>query len=247
LGTPPATYTLTIGSLNYATLYYVRPYAKNCLGTQYGTGFSFTTSNFVCGTSTLTINHKSIGMVAPVDKTVIYGTVNNIPGEISKCWIASNLGADQQATSQDDDTEASAGWYWQFKQNQGYKHDGATRTPNSVWITGLIVGGGANSNDPCTLELGNGWRLPTGTEWTNVDVAGNWNSWGGPWYSNLKLHAAGFLNYSDGSLLNRGSKGNYRSISESGNNSLNLYFASDASTVNSSDNAYGYSVRCIKN
>ena len=245
LGAPPATYTLTIGSINYATLYYVRPYAKNCLGTQYGTGFSFTTSNFVCGTSTLTINHKTIGMVAPVDKTVVYGTVNNIPGEISKCWITSNLGADHQATSQDDATEASAGWYWQYNQMQGYKHDGVTRTPNSIWNNQLVVSG--VTVDPCALELGNGWRLPTGTEWTNVDAVGNWIDWNGPWYSGLLLHCAGFLNNGDGSLLNRGSKGNYRSTSQSGNNSTNLYFSSDASTVTTSGNSFGYSVRCIKN
>ncbi len=78
-----------------------------------------------CGSS-LTINHVA-GVVAPVTKTVTYGTVTNIPGETSKCWITSNLGADHQATAINDATEASAGWYWQFNRKQGYKHDGTTQ------------------------------------------------------------------------------------------------------------------------
>ena len=59
-----------------------------------------------CGLSKL-VNHVA-GSVAPVTKTVIYGTVNNIPGEPTKCWITSNLGADHQATAVNDATEASA-------------------------------------------------------------------------------------------------------------------------------------------
>jgi uncharacterized protein (TIGR02145 family) len=59
-----------------------------------------------CG-SPITINHVA-GVVAPVTKTVTYGTVTNIPGETSKCWITSNLGASQQATAVSDAAEASA-------------------------------------------------------------------------------------------------------------------------------------------
>jgi antitoxin component YwqK of YwqJK toxin-antitoxin module len=54
-----------------------------------------TSAHFNCG-SPITINHKA-GTVAPVTKTVTYGTVTNIPGELTKCWITSNLGADFQA------------------------------------------------------------------------------------------------------------------------------------------------------
>ncbi len=56
-----------------------------------------TLSCSLCGSS-ITINHVA-GTVAPVNKTVTYGTVTNIPGETSKCWITSNLGADHQATA----------------------------------------------------------------------------------------------------------------------------------------------------
>jgi hypothetical protein len=179
---------------------------------------------FVCG-GTLSINHAA-GEVAPVTKTVNYGTVTNIPGETSKCWITSNLGADQQATAVNDATEASAGWYWQFNRKRGYKHDGTTLTPswtitsideNLDWLV---------ANDPCALELGSGWRIPTSTEWTNVDASGNWTSWTGPWNSSLKMHAAGNLNNSDGSLNLRGSNGNYWSSSQ--NSATNGWYLSSA-------------------
>ena len=132
---------------------------------------------FNCG-GPFTITHLAAGGVAPVNKVVTYGTITNIPGELSKCWITSNLGADHQATAVDDATEASAGWYWQFDHKQGYKHDGSTRTPNTGWICSIdetsdwIAG-----YDPCALELGTSWRLPTYTEWNNVDASGNWTNW----------------------------------------------------------------------
>jgi hypothetical protein len=94
------------------------------------------TPPFTCGIS-FTIIHTASGGIAPVDKTVTYGTVNNIPGEPAKCWITRNLGASQQATGPTDPTEASAGWYWQFNLKQGYKHDGTTRTPATTWIAGI--------------------------------------------------------------------------------------------------------------
>ena len=198
-----------------------------------------------CG-NTLTVNHI-IGYVAPVSKTVTYGTVTNIPGETNKCWITSNLGSDHQATSIDDATEASAGWYWQFNLKQGYKQDGTTLTPawtntwideNSDWLT---------ANDPCTSQLGTGWRLPTSTEWTNVYASGNWNDWSGTWNTGLKLHAAGYLNYWIGSLDNRGSNGYYWSSSQyySGYG-WGLHFKSGYCNLYYFSKAYGLSIRCIK-
>ncbi|MEI7983114.1 MAG: FG-GAP-like repeat-containing protein, partial [Bacteroidota bacterium] len=117
-------------------------------------------SGFTCGSSII-INHVA-DTVAPVTKTVTYSIVNNIPGEPSKCWITSNLGADHQATSVDDATEESAGWYWQFNRKQGYKHDGINRTPNNAWVNPIIEDfDWQAANDPCTHEIGGGWRVPT--------------------------------------------------------------------------------------
>ena len=165
-----------------------------------------------CGTSITIISHVA-GIIAPVTKTVTYGIVTNIPGAPSKCWITSNLGADHQATAVDDATEPSAGWYWQFNRIRGYKHDGTTRTPNTAWTYSInetsdwLIG-----NDPCALELGSGWRIPTSTEWGNVSVAGNWTEWTGLWNSGLKRHAAGYI--SQASLGGRGMGSDYWSSNQ---------------------------------
>jgi hypothetical protein len=207
--------------------------------------FALLPTPFTCG-SFITISHVA-GEVAPVEKTTIYGTVSNIPGETSKCWITSNLGADHQATAVSDATEPSAGWYWQFNRKQGYKHDGSTVTPSwtitsinetSDWIT---------ANDPCSIELGPTWRIPTHTEWYNVDNTGGWTNWNGPWGSDLKLHAAGDLNYGGGSLYSRGSDGYYWS-STRGVETEGWYISFNSSfiLISVASKAYGFSVRCVR-
>jgi hypothetical protein len=206
-----------------------------------------TQSCWLCGSSTITINHIA-GAVAPVNKLTIYGTVTNIPGEPTKCWITSNLGSDHQATAVDDATEASAGWYWQFNLKQGYKHDGTTRTPNTSWTNNIFdPSDWITANDPCNIELGTTWHIPTYTEWYNVDNSGGWTTWTGPWASGLKLHAAGYLLTSSGSLGNRGTAGNYWSNTQNASSlGSYMYFLSVSSNVNSSSKAYGFSVRCVR-
>jgi hypothetical protein len=202
---------------------------------------------FACG-SAITINHVA-GNVAPVTKITTYGTVTNISGEPSKCWITSNLGSDHQATAFNDATEASAGWYWQFNRMQGFMHDGTTRTPNTSWITPIDENSDwLTAYDPCALELGAGWRLPTSTEWTNVDASGNWTNWNGPWNSELKLHAAGYLYYANGSLIGRGSYGYYASnTQQASTHGYFLFFYSSSCGVNGQYKANGFSARCLRN
>jgi uncharacterized protein (TIGR02145 family) len=210
----------------------------------YGSG-SLSTGFLSCG-DYLTIFHVA-GTVAPVTKTVTYGTVTNIPGETTKCWITKNLGASQQATAVDDATDASAGWYWQFNRMQGYKHDGITLTPawtisdineNSDWLT---------TNDPCTYELGDGWRLPTTTEWINIDAGGGWYDRNGPWNSALKMHAAGYLYFSNGSPGGRGDTGYYWSSTQSGyTGGWTMFFGPGYCDMSSYFKAQGHSVRCLR-
>lgn len=197
--------------------------------------------------SNITVNHLA-GNVAPVTKTVTYNIVTNVPGENSKCWLLSNLGADYQAISIDDTSEASAGWYWQFNLKQGYMHNGLTRTPNTPWISVLNENSDWISvNDPCVLELGNGWRIPTKSEWFNVDASGGWTEWNGPWNSLLKLHAGGFLNYPDAELRNRGISGSHWSSTQVNNtNGWHLDFRNINSGTYSNTKAYGISLRCIQ-
>ncbi len=201
---------------------------------------------FNCG-STITISHMA-GEVAPVNKTVSYGTVDNVAGEPAKCWITRNLGASQQAISVNDIQEASAGWYWQFNKKQGYQHDGTARTPQTAWINPNTDSTNWKAiNDPCTIELGSGWRIPTLTEWLNVKTANNWTNWNGPWNSLLKMHGAGLLYNSNGNLMNRGSRGDYWSSTINVTNFGNyIDMHSGYVGTSSSQMSNGYTLRCLK-
>jgi hypothetical protein len=249
-GATNLTYTLALDDTSRYVRFAITPVAQT--GASPGeqvkaSGYIGPVKLFDCGNSVLTINHLTTGGVAPVDKTTTYSSVTNIPGETSKCWITKNLGATQQATAVSDATEASAGWYWQFNRKKGYKHDGSTLTPawtitsineNSDWLT---------ANDPCKLELGTQWRLPTYTEWYNVDNIGGWTNWNGPWGSGLKLHAAGYLYNSNGFLDGRGSNGIYWSSTQNAStNGWDLNFLSSGSNMNTNGKALGFSARCLR-
>jgi hypothetical protein len=195
----------------------------------------------------MTINHIE-GAVAPVTKTVTYGTVyTNLTGSY-KCWITSNLGADHQANAVNDATEESAGWYWQFNRQQGYKHTGSVRTPNTTWNSSINENSvWLTANDPCFLLLGAGWRLPTLTEWTNVVANGGWINRNSAWSSGLKMHAAGNLFSSDGWLYQRGLIGYYWSSSQRDNTySWHLSFGSGNCNVYDYIKASGYTARCLR-
>ncbi|MFH0925028.1 MAG: prepilin-type N-terminal cleavage/methylation domain-containing protein [bacterium] len=205
-------------------------------------------STFICGNN-LTVVHTGI-YVAPVDKTVTYGTVISSLSGASKCWITQNLGADHRASSATDATEASAGWYWQFNRAQGYKVDGIVfGLTIPAWYIPLIDENRNWTwvNEPCTLLLGTGWRLPTNTEWNNV--RGGWSNFNDAYNSVLKLHAAGYI-FPNGPtcfLQDRGSQGRYWSSTQ-----VNAPMGFDLDITNSGvtimfwEKAYGFSVRCLK-
>ena len=208
-------------------------------------------SAFNCGES-FVITHTTANGVAPVTKTVTYGTVLTDLTGSDKCWITQNLGATNQASSATDSTEASAGWYWQFNRKQGYKYDGTTRTPSTTWITPINEElNWQAANDPCTIELGQGWRLPTRAEWYNADSTGAWANSGNTFASVLKLHVAGYLIDTTGGLATRGTHGRCWSRIRSSNPDFSrtygdaLVFYSSFSVVNGNKKANGYSVRCI--
>jgi hypothetical protein len=195
---------------------------------------------------TIQITHVA-GLVAPVNKTVTYGTVINNPGEPSKCRMTSNLGADHQADSVDDATEASAGWYWQFNLKQGYKHDGTNRTPNTAWISWISESSDWTlTNDPCVIELGSGWRIPTYSEWYNIKIPGGWTNWNGPWNSGLKMHAGGSLNFMDGSIEYQGLAGVLWNHDQSqANDANNLTINHGYCGANNQWKTFGFFIRCV--
>jgi hypothetical protein len=97
--------------------------------------------------------------------------------------------------------------------------------------------------------LGSAWRLPTQTEWSNVDVAGNWTNWNGPFNSGLQMHAAGKLNTTTGSLLNCGIEGTYWSNKQLlAEFSLggSLVFNNGESAMSMGSKGSGLTVRCVR-
>ena len=135
-----------IGEFKEGPTYYVRAFATN----KKGTGYSEVASFKVCPRSFEVYHIKGING-APETKKVVYHSINsNVSGK-AFCWLTQNLGADRQALSYDDSSENSAGWYWQFKNNQGYKHDGKIRIPDIGWNEKIFTGYWAT--DPCMLLL----------------------------------------------------------------------------------------------
>ena len=247
-GTGMGTFLSHMSGLVAGTTYFVRAYSTNQVGTAYGEEVSFTALP-ASSCSPITISHIA-GPLAPVNKTVTYATIANIPGSPSKCWITSNLGSSHQATAVNDTAEASAGWYWQFNRKQGYQHTGITRTPNTQWIyTNTENLDWEAVNDPCAIEFGGGWRIPTNTEWSDVIASSSWTNWNGPWNSALKLHAAGMLE-TNGSLSNRGIKGFYWSSTQYYGAPYNaggiLYFTSSSNWMSTYTKTVGFPLRCIK-
>jgi hypothetical protein len=103
------------------------------------------------------------------------------------------------------------------------------------------------ANDPCNILLGLGWRIPTYSEWTNADATAGWNNYNDTYASVLKLHAAGRLYGSGGSLYDLGSLGSYWSSTQNSNIlGWDLFIDLSYSTMFNNGKAYGLSVRCLK-
>ena len=164
LGATASTYTFTVADIGK----YVGASAQPVATTGTSPGYAVFAKPlprpvWACGME-LKLQHYASGKAAPIDKEVTYKTVSYN----GKCWIAQNLGADQQAQAEYDVSERTAGWYWLFRIKQGFKYDGK-RVPTS-WPDGY---GGRGVTwpltlDPCSALLGGEWKLPTLTELTKV-------------------------------------------------------------------------------
>lgn len=255
----PGYNNLSVGAVNTYNVtglsmgvYYYRVRAQNACGTS-------ANSNVigVALCSNLTVTHTA-GTTAPVTKTLTYEIIGSNLSGAPLCWITRNLGADNQATAEDDITEGSAGWYWQFGRPRGFKHDGTTLTPspmvsppvgNTTWTV---------ANDPCAILLGAGWRLPTRTEWNNVRINGAWTNSTDAFNSVLKLHMAGQIYYTTGPLDGRSTGNNlgyyWSATPDSGSNTIfglpimlntgSIYVANHNDFM--MEKAYALPVRCVK-
>lgn len=242
------TYNIDVTNLIPHAIYYFRAYASNGDATDYGDTIRGQMQSGPCDGQTSLSKYHTVNGIAPVNKNVIYQLAEIDLNGISKCWIKQNLGANYTAYSATDASEESAGWYWQFNRKQGYNHTGTLRTPATAWITPISENNDWQlAQDPCALLLGTGWRLPTSAEWDNIDATWGWDNYSDSYASLLKMHAAGYLSYTDGSLASRGSIGLYWSGSQSdANNGRVLYITSGFCQMHSYYKARGMPVRCLK-
>jgi hypothetical protein len=231
--------TYSVTGLTAGTTYYYRIRAVNACGTS-------TNSN------TITLATLP-GVVSGCNTSQVeadYGTVVTSLSGASQTWITRNLGATTQASSGSDVSDAAAGCYFQFNRAQAYIHDNGGAVSPAWTITSISENSDwLIANDPCRLQLGGTWRLPTYTEWLNTDANGAWNDHTNSYASVLKIHSAGYLDPSNGSLSSRGFVSFYHSstsFSLTGGWYLALSSFSSYPNNNSTTKTYGSSVRCLK-
>jgi uncharacterized protein (TIGR02145 family) len=195
----------------------------------------------------LRISHVTgSGRVAPVSKTITYELAYSSITGTNKCWLLQNLGSSNPPTSATDNTENSAGWYWQFGSKIGYSYI-TSRTP-STWPNRTLTNTDwAATQDPCTIELGTGWRLPTYQEWRTIAL--NYRYEADIFASEINLHNAGWLRQSDGVIQERGSTAHYWSQESDTNVNARGFVIptpGGVSTSSTNDKDAGFSVRCIR-
>ncbi len=89
--------------------------------------------------------------------------------------------------------------------------------------------------------------MPTSTEWLNLKAGGNWTNWNGPYDSQLKLHAAGAINYWNGTITSRGTWGYYWSATqETLFYGYGVRFNPNEFRLYQYEKEYGLPVRCIR-
>jgi uncharacterized protein (TIGR02145 family) len=180
-----------------------------------------------------------------------------------KIWMDRNLGATQVATISADANAYGDLYQW------GRRADGhqcltsvATTTLSSIdqpshanfilasstpydWRSpqSTNLWQGVNGiNNPCP----SGYRIPTETELNAERLSWSVNTSVGAFDSPLKLPIAGFRDAASGSFINIGISGYYWSSTVSGTNSRRLWFDSGTAAISSHNNAFGRSVRCLK-
>lgn len=249
-------YVSVLTELQPNTSYYVRSYAINSRGVNYGEELHFTTTNS--------------DVVEKERKDTITSIVDVINPLTGKTWMDRNLGADRAAISSTDEGAFGDLYQWgraadghQSRNSYASNAISTTSTPGHGyfitssedfeydWLTLRIdtLWQGVNGyNNPCP----SGYRLPSKAEW-DAEI----NSWEskdtiGANNSVLKLTVGGYRS-EHGVITHIGRLGPYWSSTVArtptnlvGNYSYALYLSSNQISTSRNRRVNGASVRCIK-
>lgn len=246
--TSSGSFTATITGLEFNTLYYIRAFATNSVGTSYGNVVSLNTTN---DTSKVRFTYNS--------QTVTYGVI--VSATTGKKWMDRNLGAFRVATSATDDQ--AYGDYFQWgRLADGHQLITSTTTttlsstdapgnnnyiiptanPDRDWRSPKndnLWQGSTGINNPCP----SGWHVPTSAEWQGesmADIAAT--------FTKLKLPMAGYRSYlAATTTTGGGTQGLYwTSNTDGGVNSNCFNFSTTAPSVSGLRRGNACSIRCIK-
>jgi uncharacterized protein (TIGR02145 family) len=251
-------FTSTLTGLTVSTLYYVRAYATNNVGTSYGNEASFTT--------------LAAPQPCPVTPTVtdIDGNVYNTVQIGTQCWTQSNLKVSKYRNGDNIPTWLTDS-AWQTTTSGAYAIYNSTSSPDTIsnhTILGKLYNHYAvtDSRGLCPTD----WHVPSDAEWTTLEnhlggssVAGRTlkstttlPTPGGWFPPNNSINSSGFTALPGG---HRGDNGDFNYMSSrgfwwsssvaSGSSAWNCYlhhFYISLYTRSHYDRAFGFSVRCLK-
>lgn len=219
------------------TTYYYRVRAVNACGTSTNSNTITVATSSTCTAGCNTSQIESS-----------YNTVETTLSGSNKTWITRNLGATTDAISVTSTVLSASGCYFQFNRSQAYSINNSF-IASPIWPVDNVSNEQTDwliANDPCRIQLGGLWRLPTSTEWTNVYLNDGWTNGSTAYASVLKLHFAGILSIvtsgTNSSNYLIGTQGTYWTSSAS----WKLELTGSTCAITSNGRANAMPVRCLK-
>ena len=169
VSTSPTFATFVAGYNNFSTGNVV---SVNVTGLTVGTYYYRVRATNACGTSA----NSSIVLVKIVTCSSQgesdYGIVTTTLFGSTRQFITRNLGAAFDPLWFADTSDRVTGCFFQFNRSQGYIIDNGAGSSVPMIPTGAISENSdwTLANDPCALQLGAGWRIPTRAEWDNLNA-----------------------------------------------------------------------------